>query len=70
MTIESARGMYSGQDQEAQSRSQEGRGHDRGIRTRETRAERVGTRGGKMSEALKFGEREAASARKTLRSDQ
>jgi len=38
------------------------------IRTREAGAEKIGTRGGKMHEALTFGEKEPASGRESIRS--
>ena len=38
------------------------------IRTREAGAEKIGTRGGKMNEALTFGEKEPGSGRETIRS--
>ena len=38
------------------------------IRTREAGAEKIGTRGGKMPEALTFGEKEPASGRGSIRS--
>jgi len=50
-------------------RRQEGRDQDCGIRMREAGAERIGTRGGKIHEALTFGEKEPASGRESLRSD-
>jgi len=38
------------------------------IRTREAGAEKIRTRGGKMHEALMFGEKEPASGRESIRS--
>ena len=38
------------------------------IRTREPGAEKIGTRGGKMHEALMFGQKEPASERESIRS--
>ena len=69
VTIGSGRGMYMGQDQEEQTRRQEGRDQDRGIRTREAGVETIETRGGKIHEPLTFGEKEPASGRESLRSD-
>jgi len=61
--------MYRGSDPEEQTRCQEGRDQDRGIRTRKAGGERIGTRGGKIHEALTFGDKEPASGRESLRSD-
>ena len=47
------------------TRSQDRRDHDHGIRTREVGAENIGMRGGKMKEALTFGEKEPASGRQS-----
>jgi len=38
------------------------------IRTREARAEKIGTRGGKMHKALTFSEKEPASGQESIRS--
>jgi len=38
------------------------------IRTREAGAEKIGTRGGKMHEALTFSEKEPVSGRESIRS--
>ena len=43
------------------TRRQDRRDQDRGIRTREVGAESFGMRGGKMKEALTFGQKEPAS---------
>jgi len=43
------------------TRRQDRRDQDRGIRTREVGAENIGMRGGKMKEALTFGEKEPGS---------
>jgi len=43
------------------TRRQDPRDQDRRIRTREVGAEHIGMRGGKMHEALTFGEKEPAS---------
>ena len=47
------------------TRRQDRRDHDRGIWTREVGAENIGIRGGKMHEALTFGEKEPASGRES-----
>jgi len=47
------------------TRRQDRRDQDRGIRTREVGAENLGMRGGKMHQALTFGEKEAASGRES-----
>ena len=39
------------------------------MRTREAGAETIGTRGRKINEALKFGEKEPAAGHESLRSD-
>jgi len=44
---------------------QDRRDQDRGIRTREVGADNIGMRGGKMKEALTFGEKEPASAQES-----
>jgi len=49
-------------------RRHEWREQDRVIRTREGGAEKIGTRVGKMHEALTFGEKEPASGRESVRS--
>jgi len=59
--------MYMGYHQEEQIRHQEVRDQDRGIRTREEEAERIRTTGGKIHDALTFGEQEPASGRERLR---
>jgi len=61
--------MYRWQVQEEQTRRQERRDQDLGIRMREVGAERIRTRGGTIHEALTFREKEAASGRESLRSD-
>jgi len=60
--------MYRGYDQEEVARRHEWREQDRVIRTSEAGAEKIGTRGGKMHEALTFGEKEPASGRESIRS--
>ena len=47
------------------TRRQDQRDQDRGIRTREVGAENIGMRGGKMHEALTFGDKEPASGQES-----
>jgi len=47
------------------TRRQDRRDQDHGIRTREVGAENIGMRGGKMKEALTFGEKEPASGQES-----
>jgi len=47
------------------TRHQYRRDQDRGIRTKEVGAKNIGMRGGKMNEALTFGEKEPASGQES-----
>jgi len=51
------------------TRPQDGRDQDRGIRTREGGAETIVMPGGKMHEALKFGEKEQGSGQESRASE-